>query len=488
MTVLPVKRRLTLWLSLIRTRLTLWLMVILAVGMLAFVLTTLLAAQTILRNLNEERLRQSVTSLSDALAQEPEANVSLVRNQLDAFSTPDIYLQYQSPQGTPIASSKNMGRLILPLSQIQSAIATDRVAAITFENSPFLLYGRSVLVRGQVRGYVIAARLTSDSEEQILLFRLMYTGVFVTLILTALLVWLLVRQMLRPLERLADSASRITIASDHALRLQAGERPDEINRLAQTINGTLNSLEDAYQQVQNVNELQRRFLADVSHELRTPLTIMLSSLELMKKEQGSDPEFQANALENIQIEAERMARLVTRLLMLARTDASAPFAREPLLIADVIREAYHQDCPANRNIRMECHGLEALEDAVVSGNADYLKQVLLIILENACKYTPDGGKVTILGEMRADHLAITIADTGIGIDQTEVPRIFERFYRAPNARDLPGMGLGLSIARGIIEQHNGTISVESTPGRGSRFIIALPLLNAEHATFTHTLG
>jgi two-component system, OmpR family, sensor kinase len=172
-----------------------------------------------------------------------------------------------------------------------------------------------------------------------------------------------------------------------------------------------------------------------------------------------------------------MARLVTRLLLLARTDASVPFAREPFLIVDVIGEAYHQGCPANCTIHMECQGLEALEDAVVSGNADYLKQVLLIVLENACKYTPDGGNVTIRGEMRGQHLTISIADTGIGIDQAEVPRLFERFYRAKNARDQPGMGLGLSIARGIIEQHGGTISVESTRGQGSRFLISLPLLN-----------
>jgi signal transduction histidine kinase len=207
----------------------------------------------------------------------------------------------------------------------------------------------------------------------------------------------------------------------------------------------------------------------------------------MKKEQGSDPEFQANALENIHSEAERMARLVTRLLMLARTDASVPFAREPLLIVDVIGEAYRQGCPANRSLHIECQGLEALEDAVVSGNADYLKQVLLIVLENACKYTPDGGKVTVRGEMRERHLAITIADTGIGIDPADMPRLFERFYRAKNVRDQPGMGLGLSIARGIIEQHSGTISAESTPGRGSRFIISLPLLNAEKIAFTDKL-
>ncbi len=183
-----------------------------------------------------------------------------------------------------------------------------------------------------------------------------------------------------------------------------------------------------------------------------------------------------------------MARLVTRLLMLARTDASTPFAREPLLISDIIGEAYRQGCPANRTIRMECQGLESLEDAVVSGNADYLKQVLLIVLENACKYTPDDGKVTIRGKMRGHHLEITIADTGIGIEQADFPRLFERFYRAPNARSQPGTGLGLSIARSIIEQHSGTISVESTPGRGSHFIISLPLLNAENSAFTDPLA
>src|SRR5260370_35354408 len=108
-------------------------------------------------------------------------------------------------------------------------------------------------------------------------------------------------------------------------------------------------------------------------------------------------------------------------------------------------------------------------------------------MENACKYTPDGGKVTIRGEMSEQHLTITIADTGIGIDQADLPRLFERFYRAKNAYYQPGMGLGLSIARGIIDEHSGTMSVERRPGQGSRFIISLPLLNAEHGAFTDML-
>lgn len=470
--------RLAHWFSLIRTRLTLWIIVILAVGLLAFIITTLTIARQLLNNLDAKHLQQNVTSLSAALAQEPQLSPTLVQGQLNAFSSSDTYLQYQDRQGQPIASSTNLGRNVFPLVQLRSAITTGHLASITFDHTPLVLYGQAVVAKGQVRGYLIAAS-PAESDSQSLIFTLMYSGVFIMLTLVALLVWLLVRKTLQPLERLAESASHIAQTRDHALRLHAEGRPDEINSLAQTINGMLESLEDAYQQVQNVNDLQRRFLADVSHELRTPLTIMLSSLELMKKEQGSDPEFQANAQENIRTEAERMARLVTRLLMLARTDASAPFTRTPLLIGDIISEAYRQGCPPDRNINLECQGLETLEDAVVSGSADYLKQVFLIVLENACKYTPDGGKVTVTGAIKEQQVTITITDTGIGIAEADLPRLFERFYRAANAHYQPGMGLGLSIAHSIIEQHEGMISVASTPGKGSSFTISLPLLNVD---------
>ena len=474
---MSIHNRLAHWFGLIRTRLTLWIIIILAVGLLVFIGTTLIIAHQLLNNLNEKRLQQNVSSLSVALAQEPGLSPPLVQSQLNAFSTSEIYLQYQNQQGKPIASSTNLGRNVFPLTQLRSAIAAGRFASLTIDRTPFVLYGQAIVVKGQVQGYIIAASTNIAGDSESWIFTLMYSGVCVMLTLVALLVWLLVRQTLHPLERLADSASHIAQTHDHALRVQTQGRPDEINSLAQTINGMLHALEEAYQHMQQVNDLQRRFLADASHELRTPLTIMLSSLELMKKEEGSDPEFQTNALENIYTEAERMARLTTRLLLLARTDARAPFVRQPLLIVDIISEAYRQGCPPDRKIIMQCQGLERLEDAVVSGNADYLKQVFLILLENACKYTPDGGQVTIIGERKERDLVVTLADTGIGIAQDDLPRLFERFYRAPNAYIQPGMGLGLSIALSIVEQHSGTIKVESTLGQGSRFTISLPLLN-----------
>jgi two-component system OmpR family sensor kinase len=473
--MVTLNNRFAHWFSLIRTRLTLWIIVILAIGLLAFIVTTLIIAQHLLNTLDERRLQQNTNALSTALALEPTVSTAQLENQLNAFSTDEIYLQYQDPQGKPLASSKNLGRRVFPLAQLRPSITTGSLSYLTWDNASWYLYARPVITNGHLRGYILVAHDSAQEEAHI--FILMYSSAFIMLAVSAILVWLLVRRTLRPLERLADSASYIAQTRDHALRVEVQGRPDEITSLAQTINGMLHALEEAYLHMQKVNELQRRFLADASHELRTPLTIMLSSLELMKKEQGSDPEFQINALENIRIEAERMARLTTRLLMLARTDASAPFMREPLLIADIISEAYQQGRPANRKIDMDCQGLDVLDDAVVSGNADYLKQVLLILLENACKYTPDGGSVTVIGERKERVLVITIADTGIGIAQEDILRLFERFYRAHNARGESGMGLGLAIAQGIVEQHGGTIQVESTPGQGSRFSISLPLLN-----------
>ncbi|GCF09800.1 sensor histidine kinase [Dictyobacter arantiisoli] len=466
--------------NLIRTRLTLWIIGILAIGFLLLVLITFLIAHSLLVRLTIERLQQNVTSLSDAFGQEnPGTNLTLVHNQLDAFSTSKSYLQYQNLQGRPIASSKNMGKLILPLAQLKSAIQANRVIQdVPFNKSSFMMYGHVVVVKGKVQGYILSAYNITDNNAIDLLLTLQYSGIVIILTLAAISVWLLVRHiMLRPLEHLANAASQIAMTRDHSLRLHIGKRPDEINRLAQNINSMLYSLEDAYQQMQHINDLQRSFLADVSHELRTPLTIMLSSLDLMKKEQGRDPEFQANALENIHSETERMARMVTRLLMLARTDAGASFAREPLLIVDIINEACRQSSPSSRTIQLECQGFEIIEDAVVAGNADYLKQVFLILLENAYKYTLDDGKVTVIAAIQRQQVAISISDTGIGIPSDDLASLFERFYRAKNARTQPGMGLGLSIAKSIIEQHNGTIRVESILTQGSCFTISLPLLN-----------
>src|SRR2546423_9048905 len=203
--------------SLIRTRLTLWIVTIVVVGMLAFVLTTFVVANTLLQRQNEVRLQQTVLSLSTALAQGPDVNLSSVRSELDAFGTPENYLQYQNQQGVPIASSSNMGRLVLPLSQLRPAITANRVDVLVFHSTSFFMYGHAVVMRGQIQGYVLGAHTATKHATLNLVVMFLSVGGGVTLLVIALLVWLLVRRMLRPLEQLAVSASDITRTSDHAL-------------------------------------------------------------------------------------------------------------------------------------------------------------------------------------------------------------------------------------------------------------------------------
>ena len=142
------------WLSLIRTRLTLWIIAMLAVGLLAFILTTLLIAQQLLNNSDETRLQQNINALSTALTLEPVLNSVQLESQLNAFSSDEFYLQYQDQQGRPIASSTNLGRRVFPLAQLRSTIATAGLSSLTMENTSWHLSGRSIIVSGQLRGYL----------------------------------------------------------------------------------------------------------------------------------------------------------------------------------------------------------------------------------------------------------------------------------------------------------------------------------------------
>lgn len=455
----------------IRTRLTLQFILTMAGILSIFSVTILLFTSFSLGSDNSETTLQArAQEIVTHLSQRPGGWDVVSQHELDALAPTDFAVQLQDQHGKELASSTSW--------RAWNLSTNGQTPQVTMGTSNIDLYRQAVFVGGHVQGYILVAHAASVPITKPLPAFLI-AAVIVNILLGGLLVWLLVRRATRPLERLAATASEIAAASDHALRLQPEGPPDEITRLVHTINGMLHSLEEAYRQVQAVNALQRHFLADISHELRTPLTIMLSSLDLLRKEGGSDPAFQEAAQENLRLEAERMARMVTQLLILARTDASATMAREPLLVVDIVDEVCRTTQPADGKLTLECRKLDLVEDAVVLGNADYLKQLFLILLENAFKYTPERGKVEVIGTLYEETVAITVADTGIGIAESDLPRVFDRFYRAENARFRSGMGLGLSIAQSIAEQHGGTITLESTVGQGSRFTVLLPLLNWE---------
>ena len=319
------------------------------------------------------------------------------------------------------------------------------------------------------------------------------------LILAASGGYLLARRALRPVDRMTTAARRIE-AEHLTERLAGADADDELGRLARTLNEMLARLEAAFAEV-------RRFSADASHELRTPLTVLRGEIEVALRHSRSSEEYR-QLLERLLESVESMARMVDDLLLLSRADAGAlRLAREPVELDRLVEEAAKEGevLARPRQVRVR---IQALEPLVLTGDGPRLTQLLRNLVDNAVKYTPAGGEVSLalragpgagdrgsgkseepqappgalsLADPRpptpGPYAEIAVRDTGIGIPAEALPHIFDRFYRADPARsrDSGGAGLGLCIAKTIAEAHGGRIDVESRPGEGSTFTVRLPL-------------
>jgi signal transduction histidine kinase len=312
-------------------------------------------------------------------------------------------------------------------------------------------------------------------------------AVLVTIAVAATVGWFLARKALSPIHQVIAAADQIEKGADLSRRIPYKGPRDEIGRLIETINGMLSRIQTAYSELEESYAAQRRFVSDASHELRTPLTTIRGNVDLLEKmwqqhlaqlSEGGDAETMQSSLEamrDIAAEAQRMSRLVNDLLSLARADAGLQIQKDEVRIKPLVEEVVRRAQFLPKTAEWKTGSLEALEGVTVYGNKDYLQQMLFIFIENAFKYTPEG--TVQLDALRADdQVGIRISDTGIGMDREEVPRIFDRFYRAdPSRGKTSGTGLGLSIAKWIIDEHKGSVEVETMKGRGTVFTIWLPV-------------
>lgn len=276
------------------------------------------------------------------------------------------------------------------------------------------------------------------------------------------------REALMPISKMIDTARAIALSKGFSRRIQGISRHDELGRLATTFNEMLASLEEAY-------NVQQRFVADASHELRTPLSIIQGNIELLQRQVALTDAERSEILGDVHSETGRMSRLIGDLLSLARADVGVEIRHDEVELDTLVMEAAR----AGRIRAGETHTVKIgpFEPVKTTGDRDRLKQLLLILLDNALTYTPPGGSVTFGLRTEGNQAVLTVTDTGIGIPPADLPHIFDRFYRADKARSRAqgGTGLGLSIAHWIVEQHAGHIDVTSEPGKGSTFSVNLPL-------------
>ncbi len=279
--------------------------------------------------------------------------------------------------------------------------------------------------------------------------------------------WLLARRALRPVDKMTQAAQRIS--GEHlSKRLQESGNGDELDRLARTLNDMLGRLDEAIHQM-------RQFSADASHELQTPLTILRGEMEVALLQPRSPEEYQSVLLSGLE-EIDRINHLVSGLLLLARADAGVL----RLDLQDVELNALADDIcsqvntiATQRSINLHSGDVSAV---TVWGDPEHLRRLVLNLVDNAIKYTPEGGSVMLTLKASESWAILEVTDSGIGLATDEQKKIFNRFHRASEARssDGRGVGLGLSIALSIAEAHGGRIDVASIPNRGSTFSVYLP--------------
>lgn len=279
--------------------------------------------------------------------------------------------------------------------------------------------------------------------------------------------------MVRPIARIARTAASIS-ATNLSDRIDTRDIDSELIELADVLNAMFARLGAEF-------ERQARFTADASHELRTPLAVLHANVELALARPRSEAEYQ-ETLETCLQASGRMRVLIDGLLMLARADAGRlELNLATVDVRDLVQEAidHHADQGERSQINLRCE--LPSEPVVVRADATFLVRVLANLLSNALRYTPAGGDVCISVRADAGQATISVTDTGCGIAESDQPHVFERFYRADQARsrDSGGYGLGLAISKSLVDAHGGTIQIMSQLGQGSTFVVSLPSLDEE---------
>lgn len=488
----------------LRLRLTVWYGTLLAVALAIFATLILLLATDAINASVDNAIRTEAGIASLAVQRElaPEAPYWPAQLSLDAVNT------YRDPGGAvtvldaqhQVRYQSPAGARALPLDSaaVQAAFGgqtqwyTARVDGerARVEARPIRAPGGN----GPIIGALLVAKSLSDVDSALTLLRTLLLVIGLIVLGAALLGgWTIAAYVLHPIAAIGGTARAIVAATARGTRIGSlshrVSRPrgqDELAQLVDTFNEMLAALESATQ-------TQRRFIADASHELRAPLTTVQGNLAFLQRHADEiPPDERRTMLADAHAETLSLARLVDELLLLARADASvdgatasaSPGAPETIpqlveldrALLQLVRGLRGRLAAEGNTLKIE---IGCIEPVRVRGDEESLRRVALILLDNAIKYTPASpdaaaGRVTVSLQRVNGEAVLRVRDTGIGIAPTDLPHIFERFYRSDPARGRQGSGLGLSIAQTLVERAGGHITVESAPGAGSTFSVWLP--------------
>ena len=452
----------------LRLRLTLLYSTLVGGILLVFGIAVYILISVILLNQVDNTLAATVQDIINVTRVNSEGEVSAIN--LPALDmTANTYVQVWGRDGKLKSASPGIAGMVVSL----DPVGLDAKDPVYRDNTINGIHLRVLTVPLQVGVHSIAilqvaTSLTVVDSARANLLNILLMAAVISAGLEALGSWLVLGRTLAPLDVVTETAQAINRADDLSRRIPyTGPETDEIGRLIQSFNQTLERLE-------NLFTSQRRLLADVSHELRTPLTVIKGNVDLMRRMRQLDDE----SLSSIDQEAGRLTRLVGGLLLLAQAESGKlTLDMKPLELDTLLLEVFQEiRILAGGKVKLK---MGDIDQAMVKGDRDRLKQVFLNLLGNAIQYTPAGGEVLMSLAKVGEQVRIIVRDTGPGIPAADLPFIFERFYRAEKSRTRgksSGFGLGLSIAQWIVENHGGSVEVESKEGVGTTFAVWLPLL------------
>ena len=460
----------------LRARLTLWYTALLT-GMLIFLgVAALILLDRGLRENIDASLKSVAVSIAESVRRpsRPGRDLGTALEALLRRGPAARFFRLLDPFGRPDPRVVPRSRMQFPLSreaQQNAQQGRETYQTITLPEvaaSPVRLLTLPVRERGRMIHLIQVAMSLESAEMARSRFLLVLLGL-IPLALGGSGVggWLLARRALAPVDAMVDAAREIE-AEDLSRRIETADSNDELDRLATVLNDMLARLERSFTAV-------RHFSADAAHELRTPLTILKGEIEVALRSPPVEDEYR-RVLTSCLEEVDRLSTLVADLLFLARSDSgNVHISRAPVNLTSVLHDAG----AALQALAETSHTalvFSAAADVWTQGSASMLFRLIFNLGENAIKYTPDGGSVELTLEQTEGRAKLCVKDTGPGIAPEEQKHIFDRFYRADPARSRGGTGLGLALARSIVLAHNGQISVNSILGKGSCFIVQLPLV------------
>lgn len=455
----------------IRLRVTLLSTWLLAVALAVFGLVFYLVLVDSLRDEVDRRLTGRAAAIAGLVTASAGAPIDLQSGPIEELREPGVFAQVLDPRGEVITATSILQNSSLPVDpvQVQRALGGQRVLLTVpiRESVEIRMLYEPLAVRGTVVGVLqVAESLAPLEVTATRVQRYMSAAAGLTLALATVFSWVVVGRALEPIAVVTRSARQIRATGDVGRRVPAGETRDEVGLLAETINEMLAGIERTLGS-------QRDFLADSSHELRSPLTVIRGNLDLLRR--APDEESREECLREAEAESARMGRIVDDLLLLARQDAELTFNRQPVDVAALIGEVERRARVVSNGVAL---AVARADPAFVEGDAERLRQAIANLVDNALRHTAAGGSVTLSAVQSNGRVAIEVADTGIGIAAEHLPRLFDRFYRVDvsRARSAGGTGLGLAIVKYVAEAHGGGVGVVSEVGRGSRFLVWLPVM------------